>query len=843
MNAASLKFALRNLRQGLSGFRIFLACIALGVTAIVGVDSLARALTDGLAAEGRTLLGADLVISRMHRPANETEKTLIQAKGQVTEIISLRGMARAQQKAALIDLKVVDQTYPLLDAPVFDPALPLQNITNEKGGVFGVAADAALFARLGVKTGDRIALGDATLELRAVLVKEPDRIGAGLTLGPRVIMSRAAFEKTGLMKPESLIRYAYRVLLDDPRENRLVAVSAELTPILSEAGFELRGRDNVSPQLTRNIERFSQYLGLIGLTALIIGGLGVANAVIAYIDRRRKTMAIFKAIGANGSTIFQIAFIEIMMLAGLGTAIGLALGASLPYLVSFLASSLLPFPIAPHLYIDRLALGALYGLLTAATFALPILGRAHDLPVAILFRDDLMSDQTKLKRRYQLMTAMVGLALFGIVLFASREKLITLFVLLGMGLAFFLLRSVAALIMRWARQAPRPHRTELRLALGNIYRPGTITPALTLALGLGVTLLVAISATQNNLVQLVSSGLPTKAPSFFFVDIPARDLEAFDQFMKEKQPETRVSHVPMLRGRITEVKSMRAETVVAEENARWVLDGDRGITFSSIIPEGSRIVDGEWWPADYAGPPLVSLEADIAKGLGLSLGDMITVNVLGRSLQAKIANLRRVDWQSLGINFVLVFSPNTFKGAPVSYIATLTDKNVTRSAASEAQLLVDTAEAFPAISAIRVREALDSVREMIDQLAIAIRGVAGITILASILVLAGAVGASQRRRIRDAVILKTLGATRLRLLTAFLAEFAMISLAASFFGLIAGLLAAWALVAFAFRTAFTWPLGDPIATACLAVLFAIGLGLVGTWRVLDEKPARHLRAP
>jgi putative ABC transport system permease protein len=299
----------------------------------------------------------------------------------------------------------------------------------------------------------------------------------------------------------------------------------------------------------------------------------------------------------------------------------------------------------------------------------------------------------------------------------------------------------------------------------------------------------------------------------------------------------------MVRGRITEVKSIRAEAVIAEENARWVLDGDRGITFSSTVPEGSRIVSGEWWSETYDGPPLVSLESDIAKGLNLTIGDMITVNILGRSIQAKIANLRRVDWQSLGINFVLVFSPNTFKGAPVSYLATLTDESGSQNGEREAQLLVDTAQAFPAVSAIRVREALESVRTMIDQLAVAIRGVAGITILASILVLAGAVGASQRRRIRDAVILKTLGASRFRLLTAFLAEFAMISLAASFFGLIAGLLAAWAIVAFAFRTAFTWPIGDPFATAALAVVFAVGLGLIGTWRVLDEKPARHLRAP
>ena len=842
MNVKIFTFARRNLRQGLAGFKIFLACIALGVTALVGIDSLARSLTDGLAAQGRTLFGADLVISRMHRAAEPAEISLIQSKGRVTEIISLRGMARAHQKAALIDLKIVDQTYPLLDAPILEPASPLSAIMGENNGLYGVAADAALFARLGAKIGDRIALGDSIFELRATLINEPDRIGAGLTLGPRVIMSRAAFEKTGLLKPESLIRYSYRLLLDDPRDNQLTLVDQELNSTLTAAGFELRGRGNVSPQLTRNIERFSQYLGLIGLTALIIGGLGVANAVTAYLERRRKTMAIFKAIGASGSDIFQISFIEIMMLASLGTVIGLTFGASLPYLVAFFAAGLLPFPIAPHLYLDRLFLGALYGMLTSASFALPILGRAHDLPVAILFRDDPSQDQGKLRRRYIIMTSLVGLIFLMLILFAARERQITFFVMIGLSFVFLMLRGVSRLIMKWARSTPRPKNTEWRLALGNIYRPGSITPALTLALGLGVTLLVAISATQNNLVHLVSSGLPSKAPSFFFVDIPARDLESFDHFMKLKQPDARISHVPMLRGRITEIKAQRAETVIAEENARWVLDGDRGITFSSESPEGSRVIEGTWWPADYSGPPLVSLESDIAKGLNLTIGDMIKVNVLGRTVEAKIANLRRVDWQSLGINFVLVFSPNTFKGAPVSYLATLTNDAAGNTIADETQLLVDAADAFPAVSAIRVREALETVRDMIDQLALAIRGVAVITILASILVLAGAIGASQRRRIRDAVILKTLGATKLRLLSSLLAEFAIISLGAGFFGLISGLLAAWAMVNFIFRTAFTWPLGDPLVTTLMAVVVAVGLGLIGTWRVLEEKPARHLRA-
>ena len=843
MALAPFRFALRNLRQGLSGFRIFLICIVLGVTAIVGIDSLARSLADGLSAEGRTLLGADLVISRMHREATETEQDLFKSKGIITEVISLRGMARTESAAALVDIKAIEQTYPLLGMPTLDPTMTIGDALSKRGYRFGVVADDALFTRLGLKPGDLITLGTAQFELRAILKAEPDRIGGGLTLGPRLLMSAEALKTTGFIQAESLIRYSYRLLLSDRSDITLTQIETDLTRALADDGYEVRSRLNASPQLTRNIERFSQFLVLIGLTALVIGGTGVANAVSNYVERQRTTMAVFKALGASGSTVFQIAFIEIMILAFLGTVLGLVFGATLPYLVATLASSFLPFQLAPQIYSDRLILGALYGILTAVCFSLPALGRVHDLPVAALFRDDIAPSATSLRRSYRLATVISAIGLAATIIIVSHDRLITIVAIAGTLTAFGLLRLVSLAIMATAKRLRHLHQTELRLALGNIYRPGSLTPTLTLALGLGVTLLVAISAVQSNLVHLVTAGLPAKAPSFFFVDIPARDRDAFDTFLKTQEPRAALVHVPMLRGRITALNDIKANDVKASEDAKWVLDGDRGITFSETIPNGSRLIAGEWWPADYAGPPVVSLEADIAKGLGLSIGDTIAVNSLGRTIRAKIANLRRVDWQSLGINFVMVFSPNTFKGAPVNYLATLTVEGSGQTATEEASLLVSTARAFPSVTAIRVREALETVHTLLDQLALAIRGAAGVTLVASVFVLAGAVGAGQRGRIRDAVILKTLGATRPRLIAIFLLEFGILSASAGFFGMIAGLSAAWGIIHFAMRTAFEIPVMEALATTLTAAMATIGLGLLGTWRVLNEKPARHLRNP
>ncbi len=838
----AFRLAFRNLRQGLRGFGIFLACIALGVKTIVGIESLSRSLADGLAAEGRTILGADISLSRMHRPATNVEKASFSNIGKVSEIASLRGMAVSDQGAALVDIKAVDETYPAIGAIELDPRQGINAALSLQDNAYGAVADLALFSRLDLKPGSIIKLGDARIRLSAILVSEPDRIGSGLTFGPRLVLSPAALAASRLVQPGSLVRYTYRLMIPDGQNDDIAVRDkvALLTNRLSDSGFEIRNRLNASPQLSKNIERFTQFLTFVGLTALIVGGTGVANAVSAYLDRRRSSMAILKALGASGTTVFTVAFIEIIGLAILGIFIGLIIGAALPFIVTYLAAPLLPFPLEPKLYDTRLFIGALYGILTAITFSLGPLGRVHDIPVAALFRDLIAEDKSWPRLRYVLGAIVAAMALSGAVIFFSFDHFLASMGVAGTLIAFIILRLVASLIMAIAKRLPRPKKTEFRLALSNIYRPGALTPSLVLSLGLGVTLLVAISLINANISRQLTKSLPERAPSFFFVDIPGRDLERFDQFLQGAAGNATIVHVPMLRGRITELKGIKAENVKSSEDASWVLEGDRGITFSDHVPDGSTLVAGEWWAADYKGPSLVSLEAEIAKGLGLTLGDQISVNVLGRTMTATIANLRRVDWQSMGINFVMVFSPNTFSGAPASYLATLTSKGKS-DAKSEAALLNQSAKAFPAVSAIRVKEALDAINELVAKLVLGIRAASAVTVIAGILVLAGALGAGQRNRIRDAVILKTLGATRRRLLLSYCLEYGIIGFAAALFGLLAGTGAAFAIVVFAMKSGFVFAALPAIGTMVIATAATVLIGLIGTWRVLDEKPSAHLK--
>jgi putative ABC transport system permease protein len=835
-----LRFALRELRGGVRGFAVFIACVALGVMAVAGVGSVSASLTDGLAREGRVILGGDLSFSLIQREANAAERQFIASRGRVSVAATMRAMASISDgRRALVELKAVDGAYPLYGTVALEPEMALAEALAERGGAFGAAVDPALLARLDLQPGARLTIGQATIEIRAVIQNEPDKLASGMAFGPRVIISEAALGATRLVQPGSLVRWHYR--LGVPGGDRAAeAVIAAANTQLPDAGWEIRTRTNASPSLERNVERFTQYITLVGLTALLVGGVGVANAVKSHLDRKRDVIATLKAVGATGGRVFAIYLVQVLVLSLIGAAIGLALGAALPFVVAWAFGAIIPLPIEPAVHGDELMLALGYGLLTALAFALWPLGRAHDVPVSELFRDAVAPERSWPRRRYVFATGVViGALAAAAVLLAYDRKIAAIFVGAA-AVVFVALRLVAALLMAIARRLPQVRATALRLAIANIHRPGALTPTIVLSLGLGLALLVTVIEIDGNLRRQFLAALPDKAPSFFFVDIQSADAERFEAFLRERAPQARLERVPMLRGRIMAVNGVKAEDVKPAPSASWVLQSDRGITYASEMPAGSRLVEGQWWGADYAGPPLVSLEKKIADGLGLKLGDPITVNVLGRNITAKVANLRSVDWQSLGINFVLVFSPGTFAGAPYTHIATLTYPGG-GTAEQETALLRAVAEAYPAVTTVRVKDALDAVGGLIRNLVLAVRGASTVALAAAVLVLAGALAAGHRSRVYDAVVLKTLGATRGRLIGAYALEYLLLGAATALFGVAAGSIAAWLVVTDVMNLSFSWLPAPALAAAFSALLVTVVLGLVGTFAALGHKPAAVLR--
>jgi putative ABC transport system permease protein len=837
----TLRLALRELRGGLAGFTVFLACIALGVAAIAGVASISRSLTDGLGREGARILGGDLTYSLINREATPEERAALDAQGRVSVVTTLRAMAVAGETgAALVELKAVGADYPTTGELVTDPAGPLADLLSEREGAAGAVADSALLTRLDLKVGDRITIAGKPFVIRATLVSEPDRIANGIGFGPRVLITHEALAASGLIRPGSLNRWSYRLQIPGARDADLETRAAAIAKAAPDAGWEMRARTNADPRFAKSIERFTQFLTLVGLTALIVGGVGVANAVAAFVERKRGSIATLKSVGAPGGQVVVLYLTQVLLIAGLGIAIGLAVGALLPFGLDALFHDALPLPLNPTIAPGELALAAAYGFLTALAFAILPLGRAHDIPVSGLFRDVVDPGSARTRLRYRLILAAALAGLVGLALVTAFDRRLALIFIVAAGLAFGLLRLVALGLMAVARRLPRPRMAAPRMALANLHRPGALTPAIVLSLGLGVTLLVTLSLIDANVRRTLTNSLPAKAPNLFFLDIPSSDADAFHSFLGGLSPGAKIERVPMMRGRITALNGVPAGEIKAPEDAAWVLDGDRGITYADDLPEGSSLVSGHWWSAEEARTPLVSFDAELAGKLNLAVGSSVSVNVLGRTLTARIANLRKVEWRSLGINFVMVFSPGTFRGAPHSDLATLTLPNGP-DAKAEAAILRDVARTYPSVTSVRVKEALEAVSDIVSKLVLAIRGASGIAVVASLFVLAGALAAGHRARLYDAVVLKTLGATRGRLLAAYTLEYGALGLATAIFGLAAGTLAAWVIVTRVMKLDFTLDLSGAILAAGLAVAFAIILGLAGTWRILGQKPAPYLR--
>src|SRR5215472_13394071 len=444
----TFRLALRELRGGLRGFYVFIACIALGVAAIAAVGSFASGLAEGVAREGRVILGGDVAFSLIQRETSTAEHAFLASRGELSTAATTRAMARtADGRTALVELKAVDNAYPLYGTVVTEPPANLSASLERRDGAFGAVADPALLMRLDLRPGARLTIGAAAVELRTALVSEPDKLASGIGFGPRLLVSEEALRATGLLQPGSLVRWLYRLRLPANLGENAAAQTIEAAKAqLPEAGWEIRSRSNAAPQLERNIERFSQYLTLVGLTALLVGGIGIANSTKHFLDRKRDVIATMKSIGATGSRVVAIYFVEMLMLASIGITIGLAVGAALPFGVAIMFGTIIPLPLAPAFYPAQLALALAYGLLTAVTFSLWPLGRAHDAPVSALFRD-LVAQQQRLPRARYIVGIVTAAATFAAltVVSAFDRKIAVIFIVSAITV-FGLLRLIASVV-------------------------------------------------------------------------------------------------------------------------------------------------------------------------------------------------------------------------------------------------------------------------------------------------------------------------------------------------------------------------------------------------------------
>jgi putative ABC transport system permease protein len=829
---------LRELRAGLAGFRVFLACLAIGVGAIALAGSVNSSITEGMRADAQALLGGDLELRLLYREISPEERATLESLGdlsQYTEMRSMVGVEGDRARRSMVELKGVDGAYPLFGTITVSGASSLSDALAVHDGIPGAAAAPALADRLGLSLGDHLVVGDITVEVRALIDREPDQITSGFGLGPRLMVAAETVEKTGLIQPGSLVEYHTLIRFHPGVTTDQAKDTLEST--YPEAGWRVRGTDQAGGNFQRFVDRLTLFLVLVGLTSLLVGGIGVANAVKAYMDGRVRTIAALKCLGAPAQLIFQVYMIQTGLIATIGIALGLLVGGGLPPLLLALYGDRLPVPAAEGFFVAPLVQAAAFGFLTALAFGLWPLARARAIPATALFRGETGMGAVRVRRRDVVAVGVVGLALATLAVLGSKDPFLALWFVLGAGVSLALFRGAAWGVMALAKRVRHPKgMPSLRLALTNLHRPGAPTPSVVLSLGLGLTVLVAVALIEGNLHRQIQEDMPDKAPTFFFIDIQSNQSEAFRKTVLSVAPNAEILLADMIRGRIRALKGVPVDQANVAPDAKWAVRGDRGFTTSATLPENSTLKDGTWWPEEYAGPPLFSLTADLAEGMGLVPGDSVTVNILGRDISGTIANTREVDWASLSMNFAFVVSPGAFAGAPRTYIATV------RADPSQATPIEQAvAEQASNVSIIRVGDALDLVMAMMEDVGTAVRAAAGVTLLAGILVLAGSFAANHGRRVREAVTLKVLGATRGVILRAYMMEYGVLGLATGVIAAVIGSVAAWAVLVFVMRAEWVFLPGVVAGTLVVCVVFTVLAGFAGTWTALGARPAPYLR--
>ena len=832
-----LLYALRNLRSGLQGFWILLTCLTLGVSAIAIIGSLAASIDRGLAEQGQPLLGGDLEFSMVQHELDAEQLAHVRSLGTVSEVTTLRAMANANGKATLVEIKAVDQAYPLYGSLLLGSDTAAKRVPDDS---LSVLVDPLLLGRLGIKPGDSLKLGTAPLRISGIIAAEPDRISDGLVLGPRLMMSHAALKATGLVQPGSLTTHRYRVKL--PGETDLKAAKTLIEKAqqkFPKAGWRVRARDGAASGAERFVERLSYFMTLVGVSALVIGGAGIANAISAFVDRQRKSIAILKCLGLENRDVLGLYMTEVFLVGLVGIAIAMLLGAFAPIVLKSLFGHILPLPVATGVNFKPLLFAAALGLLILGSFAMLPLARISRIRGADLFRGFVAGDGGRGWAWGWLGFSLVLLAIAaGLVIANADNHQVTAMYLGGLLGSFALLGGLAFLLIKLVTILPRPRHLLLRQALGALHKPGSASFSVILALGLGLSLFVTLALTDETISRELRAGIPEKAPAFFVLDVRNQELPAFKQKVNAMPGVTSIGNAPMLQGRIVKVKGIDAEKITPKPEVAWALRGDRGLTYAADLPKGSELVSGSWWPSDYAGPPLVSMVDEIADGIGLEIGDKVTVSVLGREIEAEVASLRRVNWRSMGINFVMVFSPNTLRSAPHAHVVTIEMKD-----GDEAAVVNGIAAEFPSVTVVRVKDALATVSDLLAKMLVAVRSANGLTLLTGVLVLAGALASGLSLRSYESVVLKTYGASRRQLLVAFVLEYGFIGLVSALFGILTGTLGAWYLAEYLLEMPFVFSATTAVVTALLAMLLTVSAGLLVTFRALSAKPAAYLRDP
>ncbi len=880
-----LPLALREMRGGRARLTFFTACLAVGVAAVVAVAGIGGGIETGLRQQARRLLAADLAVSgTAPLPADLDDllgKTLAGVgpwrRTDVKELVTLvaadaPGESGGTQssgapgppaspgppgKSQLVELKVIDGTYPFYGKLELAPDRPLQDLLSRPdGGGAVVAPD--LLTHLGLRVGDRIRVGGVAVPITGVVNAEPDRLGGafGFSAGPRVFLGPRTFDRTGLETTGSRIRYRALIRLptDAGRPVADRAAQAIRAALPASQGYRVETWAQAQPSLRRGVDRAQRYLGLVALLSLLVGGIGVGQTVRAWLAGRLDAIAVLECLGMRPREVLALYAGQTALLGLVGSLVGTVAGVALELGLPHLASSLLPPELIDPWQPWAMVRGLTLGIGVALLFGLPSLGVALRVPPARVLRRSAEPLPVALWLRVVTACAVVA-GVWATATVQSRSAW------MGTQFTFGTLAATAALalaargvvwaVARFRREDRRlAGRFWLRHGLAALGRPGAGTLAAIVALGLGVLVVVGQWRVERRLTSELLHGLPAEAPSVFLIDIQPDQWSGVHRLL-EGAGATKIDSVPVVMARLSAIDGRSVETLArrrSEErdrgdeqggrreggSSRWALTREQRLTYLETLPEDNKIVAGTLW--SKPGVPEVSVEQDFAHDLGVHLGSTLTFDVQGVPLKLEVTSLRTVDWSTFGINFFLVVEPGVLDKAPQFRIAA-----AHLPTGGEGPFQDRVAASFPNVTVLRVREILDKVVAVIRALAEGVRFVGAFTVLAGTAILAGAVAAGAARRSREVALLKTLGATRAGVVAAYSIEYALVGLVAGVIGAVGGGVLSWAVVVRGME--IPWALDPmPLVVGALgSAALAVVAGLAASARALRVRPVEALR--
>jgi putative ABC transport system permease protein len=806
------------------------------VASVAGIGSLRAAVDQGIAQSGRATLGGDIELSSGLGPVPAPVATWFRARGaRTTATVDTRSiLIAASGKRLLAAVRAVGPGWPMIGAVTTAPAGAFGALATGAGGLPGFLMEPVEAKSLGLAPGDKVTLGGVRLVFLGTILASPDSLGDSRLFGAKTFVAEAALVGTPLVAPGALVNFDMQVVLPPGvPAGRVIAAFDKAFP---GNPYRIRSSKNASPDLQRFVDQTGLFMSLLGLAALLVGGIGVANGVATWLAGRARTIATLRCLGASARMVAAINGLQLAFLGVPGVLAGLAVGAVAPWAAAPLLKGKLPLPAHVGVYPGPLVLAGAFGVLVAFVFALPPLRRAAGISGGALFRLAGLPARAAFSWRSW---ALQGVAVLALVFLAARsvpDRNLALGFCAGTALTLLLLRLIAAGLMRVLRALPAPRDAAFALGIRRLYGPASSLPLMLLSAGAGLTVLVGVAEIRGNLVGEFSAALPAAAPSFYFIDIQPDDLPAFQAALRSTGSAAGMQVMPSLRARILAVNSVPVQDFHPAADAAWPLRTDVAFTYAAAAPADDKLAKGAWWAADYLGPPLVSLSADIAKGWRVGIGDTVTVDVLGRDFDLKIANLRDVDWQTLKLNFLMIGTPDPFAGAPHTLVAT-----VKAPAGREGDVLAAVTDALPGVTGIDVAQVLRALAGLLGEIGNAVSVVGLVALLAGGLVLVSAIAAEREVRVAEAVVLKTLGASRAQIRRAWLTEFAVAGGIAGLAAAVLGTAAAEITIRNVFHADWHFDFGVMAVTLAASSALMLALGYVTTARALAQPAAARLR--